>query len=239
MPTMTNFTTGGDHPCRNPRCNRMARSNISYSCNTCRQKVRVHGDWNQTLIRKHELRAFIARAREAVERGNAPLVRSSLTQIAGLLKDHSRRVVEGYMRGTPTARWSLKAHSEVLKITEASDPMEPALVVAGMHLLRRDNPRRFASDSGFNGQIVRQVRSLHGIAMGRTTTLATGIDRGWFRPLPVRTTAEIARIVHEAYSRFAVHVLSSVENAEAKMRKVSADLDRAFSGVSQPAEGAA
>jgi len=239
MPTKTNITMGGAHPCRNPRCTRMARTSISHSCDNCRQKVRVHGDWNQTIVRKTELRPWLMRARKAVERGNASLIRSSLAQIAGFLRDHSQRVMDGYRRGTPMPRWSLQAHSEVLKITEASDPLEPALVVAGMHLLRRDFPRRFASDSGFHGQMVRQVRSLHGIAMGRTVTLATGKDRGWFRPLPVRTTAEIARLLNEAYSRFAVHVLASVENTEGKLRKVTEDLDRAFTGDVQPAEGAA
>lgn len=231
MPTKTHITTGGGNPCRNPRCTRMARTNISHTCNACRQKARVHGDWNQTMVRKPELRPFITMAQDAIQRGNAPLVRSSVKRIACLLQSHSQRIVESYRLGTPMPRWRVQAHSEVLKIIEASDPLEPALVVAGMHLLRRDNPRRFATDGGFNGQIVRQVRSLHGIALGRTTTLATGIDRGWFRPLPVRATAEIARLLHEAYSRFAVHVLNSVEHAEGTMRKASADLDLAFGGA--------
>src|SRR5688500_15219226 len=127
--------------------------------------------------------SFMGAARAAVNRGNAPLIRSSLTQIAALLRDHCQGYVDAYHRGTPSNRHMVPACSEILKVTKTAEPEEIALVIAGLHLMQRCDSRRFPSDAGFDGQLVRQVRSLHGIARGRTVTLATGKDRNWYRTL--------------------------------------------------------
>ncbi|KAB0266015.1 hypothetical protein [Microvirga brassicacearum] len=151
-----------------------------------------------------------------------------MRQITTLLRDHCQSYVDAYHRGIPSNRHKVAACSEILKITKTAEPEEVALMVAGMHLMREHDSRRFPSDAGFDGQLVRQVRSLHGIAMGRTVTLATGRDRAWFKTLSIQATQLIAAYLKDAYSTFAAHVITSERRREEKRNRVVADLARGF-----------
>lgn len=227
MPTTTHIRPGY-HPCQTSGCGGIARSNIAHHCETCRKRIRASGDARQRTIRKPELRLYVDRAKAAVERGDAPLIRSSLGQIRDHLRAHCQAIMASYLRGQPNNRHLITACVEVLKVCKSAEPEEIALTVAGLHLMRRQDPRSFASDAGFWGQMVRQVRSLHGIAMGRTVTLATGKDRGWYKTLSLQATAMIATMLLEAYARFAAHVLTSEEKEAERKRRPIADLDRGF-----------
>jgi hypothetical protein len=166
--------------------------------------------------------------------GEFSAMSSSATQIRDHLRDHCQNIVARYLRGHPANRHLITACSEILKVCKAAEPEEIALVVAGLHLMRRHDPRSFASDAGFWGQMVRQVRSLHGIAMGRTVTLATGKDRGWYKTLSLQATAMVAAMLLEAYSRFSAHVLASEEKEAERRSKPKEDLDRGFAATVFP-----
>jgi hypothetical protein len=234
MPTRTKITLG-THQCRNPGCTGRARSNIAYHCEKCRKRIRASGAANQRTIRKPELRPYIDSARAAVNRGNVPLIRSSLNQIATHLRDQCQRYLDAYHRGSPSNRHMVAACGEILKVTKTAEPEEIALVVAGLYLMEANDTRRFPSDAGFDGQMVRQVRSLHGIAMGRTITLATGKDRGWYRTLSIQATRMIAAYLKDAYGRFATHVLVSERRRMEERNRLAADLARGFEGEPEAA----
>jgi hypothetical protein len=122
----------------------------------------------------------------------------------------------------------IAACAEILKVCTTADPEEIALTIAGMHIMRHYDPRKFSSDAGFDAQVVRQVRSLHGIAMGRTVTLATGKERGWFKTLSIQTTQTIAALFREAYARFVAHIMTSEQREQDRRSKVAMDLARGF-----------
>jgi hypothetical protein len=164
-----------------------------------------------------------------VNRGNAPLIRSSLNQIAAHLRDHSQSYLDAYHRGSPSNRHMVAACSEILKVTKTAEPEEIALVIAGLHLMQRYDSRRFPSDAGFDGQVIRQARSLHGIAMGRTVTLATGRDRNWYRTLSIQATQLIAAYLKEAYAGFVGHVMTSERRRQEERSRLAMDLARGFS----------
>lgn len=234
MPTRTAIRPGW-HLCRTPGCQGVARSNIAVHCEKCRKRVRASGDARQVTVRKPELRPYIEVARAAVSRGSVPLIRSSLDQIAAHLRDHCQRYVDAYHRGTPSNRHMVAACSEILKVTKTAEPEEIALVVAGMYLMHDADYRRFPSDAGFDGQLVRQVRSLHGIAMGRTVTLATGKDRGWYKTLSLQATQLIATYLKEAYAGFVTHITRAERRLQEERSRIAADLARGFSEEPQEA----
>jgi hypothetical protein len=227
MPTRTTIRPG-HHKCRTPGCIEVARSNIAAHCEKCRKRVRASGDAQQITVRKPELRPYIDAARAAVNRGNAPLIRSSLEHIAAHLRDHSQRYLDAFHRGSPSNRHVVAACGEILKVTKTAEPEEIALVVAGLHLMQANDSRRFPSDAGFDGQLVRQVRSLHGIAMGRTVTLATGKDRGWYKTLSAQATQMIAAYLKEAYAGFVGHVMTSERRRHEERSRLAMDLARGF-----------
>jgi hypothetical protein len=234
MPTRTQIKLGW-HQCRTPGCSGVARSNIAAYCEKCRKRVRASGDAQQITLRKPELRPYIEAARAAVSRGNAPLIRSSLEQIATFLRNHCQRYLDAYHRGTPSNRHMVAACGEILKVTRTAEPEEIALTVAALYLMQERAPRRFPSDAGFDGQLVRQVRSLHGIAMGRTVTLATGKDRNWYRTLSIQTTQFIAAYLKEAYAEFVGHVMTSERRRREERTRLAMDLARGFDEEPQAA----
>jgi hypothetical protein len=227
MPTFTKITPG-THQCRNPGCTGRTRSNIAYYCEKCRKRIRASGAANQRTIRKPELRPYIDLARAAVQRGNASLIQSSLDRIKAALQAHCDGYVNTFHRGRACNRHMVTATSEVLKVCQAADAEEIALVVAGMYLMRHYQPRAFSDDAGFAGQLVRQVRTLHGLAMGTTITLATGKDRNWYKTLPLQATAFIANTIIESYARFVAHILTSQQQEDEKRKRIALDLARGF-----------
>jgi hypothetical protein len=97
-----------------------------------------------------------------------------------------------------------------------------------MHIMRHYDPRKFPSDAGFEAQVVRQVRSLHGIAMGRTVTLATGKERGWYKTLPIQTTQAIASLLRDSYAKFVAHIMASEQREQDRKNRIALDLTRGF-----------
>jgi hypothetical protein len=163
-----------------------------------------------------------------VQRGNASLIRFSLGQIKEALQAHCQGYVDAFHRGRACNRHMITASSEVLKVCQVADAEEIALVVAGMYLMRHYEPRAFSDDAGFAGQLVRQVRTLHGLAAGTTITLATGKDRNWYKTLPLQATAFIAHMIIESYARFVAHIRASQREEEDKRSRIAMDLARGF-----------
>jgi hypothetical protein len=159
------------------------------------------------------------------------LITSGLATINKALQEHSQEHIDRWHRGAAMNRYAVKAYSELLKVTRNVDATQSGITIAGVYLLREYDPRRFPSDAGFDGQLVRQYRLQNGLAVGRTFDAKRNRDTGWFRPLPKQTTQLIATILRDAYAQWVAHIVSVERRAHEARNKAAMDLAKGFAGV--------
>ena len=109
-----------------------------------------------------------------------------------------------------------------------ADPVECALTVAGVFLLRAHKPYLFASDRGLTFQLVRQFRAQCALAYGSYFDPRVGRAKKTYKDLPARVVERIGSLLTDAYARFVGHV-QRVEQAGFEHKEgVNRSLDSGF-----------
>lgn len=214
--------------CGIPGCMHPARSSVSPYCSTHHSRARVHGDPSQTLVTRREISPHEDRVRKVIATGNQAVIVASLKEIARVLKDHAEAELNQYRRGVARDRNLITACDQIVKVSKSVDPVETATTIGALFLLQDYDRRRFVSDEGMLGQVVRQFRLPAGIARGVTYNRQTGKDVGWFRPLTKKATAYMARMIIDAYTPWIVRL----RMVEGKLRddegRIARQLAQAF-----------
>lgn len=224
----------GAGQCSIPGCTNHRRSSVAPYCNTHHSQARRHGDPRQTLVTRQELAPHEDRVRQVIASGNQSLITSSLITITKRLNEYVEGELAQFHRGTPKVRDEVIAYDQIAKVTKTVDPVETATTLAALFLLQGHSPRRFASDLGMLGQIVRQFRLPSGIARGVTYDRHTDRDVGWFRPLPKNATAIMARLIVDAYKPWVAHLKAAEGRLRDQEQKVAKDLAKAFGTDPEP-----
>lgn len=227
MPNTTPIRRGFGQ-CSVPGCTNTRRSSVAPYCTTHHSQARRHGDPRQTLVTRQELQPFEDRVRKVMATGKSYLIETSLIEITRRLNEAAEAELAQFHRGVPKVRDEVIAYDQIAKVTKSVDPVETATTIAALFLLQDHSPRRFPSDAGMLGQLVRQFRLPAGIARGVSYDRHTNKDVGWFRPLPKKATTIMGHLVVAAYTPWIVHIKKAEERLRNHEHKIARDLARAF-----------
>ncbi|SEH52357.1 phage antirepressor N-terminal domain-containing protein [Magnetospirillum fulvum] len=179
--------------CSVPGCTASARNDHSHLCEAHRQRQRRHGH---------------VRQRGIIDKDTTGQLAVALHQLHALLGDRARQSVADARSGRPGSKWERIAGQEVAKVVEVTDALDCAALVAGLFLLRDEEPGQFVSEDGFRFQLARLFRAQTDLAFGSYWDQEAGKVKTVYRDLAPRTTAALARWVVDAYARLVGHVVA-------------------------------
>jgi hypothetical protein len=164
-------------------------------CNTHSARDRRHGDPLQEGIRSVDLRPYRDIVRRRIQRNPGS---AAWQTVETIWLDTVRRCqanLREYHSGRAVSRWQRLAWEEIIKLAQAVEPLEIFETTAAMYVMQAFQPRRFRSDRAFWFQLVRRVRALAEINVGKSVDPWTGRVKRVYRELPPRVTEEMARII--------------------------------------------
>jgi hypothetical protein len=200
-------------------------------CENHRQRSRRHGAPTQARITKKDVRPYVRRARQIIERDTSGRIEAALREIHTILKDHTGSVVMDAERGRWVSKWEARSARETLNVLSDTDPVECGLTVGAMFLLRLHDPRLFKTDRGFVFQLVRQFRALTDLSYGSFYNYRTGKTKKTYRDLPAQAVHRMGRLVIEAYARFGGHLLQAERSECERRHAVRSGLDEGFAAI--------
>lgn len=209
-------------------CVRPRRSSVSPLCPACYRRQRAHGDARQDLITRKELAPLEARVRKILADGDGIAIERTLTKINGLLAEHAQSSIDGFHAGRAITKPYLQACHQITKVTATVDPIQTAVTIAALYLLQKRNPHRVVSDRALMGALVRQYRFPSGLAMGTAHNRKTDKIVGSFKPLPMKTTVALGKMVADAYANFVAFCLSADKGFEQSEAKAARRLREAY-----------
>lgn len=160
--------------------------------------------------------------------GRADLIESSLAEIRRRLLAYAESELSRFHRGIPCNRHLITACDQIAKVCKEVPPLTTAITLAAIFLLQDLSPRRFPSDAGFTGQVVRQFRLPAGVARGWSFNEKTQKNTGWFKPLTKEATAIIGRTVVAAFTPWLVHIRQADQRLREEETKIERSLALAF-----------
>lgn len=205
------------HQCRIAGCAQPASSAYSKFCNSHRSRVRRQGDPLQRGIRKADLRPYDRLVRERIAANTeSPVWGKFEVRWAALVRDAKSRVA-AYEGGAARPRQTIQAAREVIRIADAAQPREVVIAVAAMTLMHSLAPIYFASDNGFDAQLVKRVR---GLTRNNSTAYrdGTGRVRRVYHELPPRAAAVLAGWLRQTLGILGMH-LARLEREEAQSKR--------------------
>lgn len=189
---MLSQTTTMNHYCILPDCGRptTGRSN---KCNAHKLTLRRHGHPEQVAIKATEYgpyRDTIQRLWHAEEL--APFWAVVKARWGRCLQS-AEAAIGDYSRGVALSRHAVRAAEELVKLNRNVPLEKLACLALALYMLEVDQPRRFKSDDAFRFQLVRKVRGLDELAVGKTWNHKRRKMRRVYRDLPPR----VVRLLHE------------------------------------------
>jgi hypothetical protein len=201
---------------------------VSPLCTAHHSRARVHGDPRQTLITRQELKPFEDRVRKVMATRNQALIVSTLTEINDRIRRYAEAEIAQFHRGTASNRHLITACDQLQKVSTNVDPVRIAVTLAALFLLRDYQPRRFVSDEGMVGAIVRQYRLPSGIARGMTYDRKRNKDIGWFKSLPKEVTRYMGKVIVEMYGPWIAHLVQAEKRLLDDEQRIARDMALAF-----------
>jgi hypothetical protein len=95
-----------------------------------------------------------------IERDKSGKILAGIEKVVGIIRDYADGTVSDFSHGRPANKHRVQAAKEVLKVFRDFSPVQCASVVAEMYIYMDENPRSFASDTGFTFELVRRFRSI-------------------------------------------------------------------------------
>lgn len=147
------------------------QTKFSRLCEYHRNVARVHGDPRQRGITKGELVPYLKVIREYVTKRSGPRTEVVLQRDFERVVRDAEEFVGAARRGQPHSSHHRKAAEIVIDISKEHHVADVAMTLMALGYFYADQPRRWASDGGFQFQAVRMFRKL---ARGQT-------DYAWTR----------------------------------------------------------
>lgn len=191
------------HTCVVPHCYQPQRGR-SNKCNAHRLALRRHGHPLQTSIKVPELEPY----REVVRRLWAANPDASVWQVMrarwGRYCDHARSLADQRSRGAPFNRHELTAADALLALDAGVEWQRLACTALGVYLYAADRPHRFADDQGIRFQLVRKVRALDDLAVGKTWNHKTKSMHRVYRCMAPRAVRFLADYLQAVFAEAAL-----------------------------------
>jgi hypothetical protein len=178
-------------------CTKTAKRYGRY-CNTHDTRDRRHGHPRQETVRTKDLRPYRDIVRRRIQRNADAAAWQTLETIWRQTVRHCQARLREYLGGKPAIRWERLAWEEIIKLAQAAEPREVIETTAAMVVMQSFDPWRFRSDRAFWFQLVRRVRALAEINIGKSVDPGTGKVKRVYRDLPPRACEALAKIILES-----------------------------------------
>ncbi|ESX29463.1 MULTISPECIES: hypothetical protein [unclassified Mesorhizobium] len=150
--------------CRVDGCYR-APTKFSHLCEYHRNVDRVHGDPRQRGVTKTELKPYQKAIRDYLARRSGPRAEAVIMGDWDRVTRRAEEFLEAGNRGRPQNVHERRAAQMIVSVGKDYHAMEIAILCMALGYFYADQPRRWASDRGFQYQAARMLRRL---AQGET-----------------------------------------------------------------------
>jgi hypothetical protein len=215
--------------CRAPGCDSPTTSRYSVHCSRHQSRLRRQGDVAQEAISKADLKGYLKRVRQRIEKNpDSPAWRQLESRWLAVV-EHAKGVGAAFRAGKAGAQYVRKAADEVLKVAETATPRDVIETVLAMSMMEELDRRRFRSDSGFRFQLVRLVRALADVSAGRRYDHQSGKVRRVYRELTPRAVATIGQWLADMIGGAGIHLaqleVRDIEEAKQKQQALWSALE--------------
>lgn len=188
-----------NHSCIVPDCYQ-PRAGRSTKCNAHRLALRRHGHPLQTSVKVPEFEPYRA-AVGVLWKANAD---ASLWQVMrarwGRCIDHAQGQMAQRSLGVPYNRHEARAAEAMLALNANVEFQVLACTALALYLYAHARPHRFADDQGFRFQLVRKVRGLDDLAVGKTWNHLTKSVHRVYRDMAPRAVRFLAGYLEAVFA---------------------------------------
>lgn len=131
---------------------------FSNLCEYHRNVFRIHGDPKQNGITKAELKPYIKVVEEYLAKRSGPRAEAVIRKDWNRVVKEADEFLATALRGSPHSPHARRAAQIVSDIAKDHHAMEVAVLGMALGFFYEDQPRRWASDQGFQFQAVRMLR---------------------------------------------------------------------------------
>lgn len=189
--------------CVVPNCYQPQRGR-SNKCNAHRLALRRHGHELQTSIKVPELEPYRAAVRGLWKANPDASLWEVMRARWGRFCDHARSLTDQRSQGVPFNRHELTAADALLALDAGVEWQKLACTALGLYLYAADRPHRFADDEGVRFQLVRKVRGLDDLAVGRTWNPKTKTMHKVYRCMAPRAVRVLAGYLQAVFAEAAL-----------------------------------
>jgi hypothetical protein len=179
--------------CRAPGCDSPTTSRYSVYCSRHQSRLRRQGDVAQEAISKAELKGYLKRVRQRIEKNPDNPAWGQLEARWLAVVEHAKGILSDFQAGKAGASYARRAATEVLKAAEAAQPRDVIEVLLAMYVMEELEQRRFRSDPGFRFQLVRRVRALADVNAGTRYDYKSNKVRRVYREMSPRAVATMGQ----------------------------------------------
>ncbi|MDW9821543.1 hypothetical protein [Sinorhizobium meliloti] len=205
--------------CRVDGCYR-APTKFSAMCEYHRNVARVHGDPSQKGITKADLKPYLKVIRDYTSKRSGPRAEAVVQRDWERLVRDAERFLEAIGRGKPHNKHQRKAAEIVVDASGEHHAMDVAVTLMALGYFYADQPRRWASDKGFQFQAVRMFRKLAKSEANYTWTSGGRMIRSSAKRCPQEVTRALwASIEATHFIGYGIQIRQQVEKERAMKQK--------------------
>lgn len=187
----------------------------SHLCTRHRKATTRHGHPLQAPVRVSDLKPYLRTLRGCRSRNPDSPLWEGLRQRWRLLVGAAAERLQSFHRGVPDNRYVVSAARELQKLAGAVAEDTVIDTLLAMFFLYVAQPHRFKSDRAFDHQLVRRVRALADLNVGRYWSQRSRRVKLVYRDLPPKTAGVLAQLLRETFGvvgiRLAEHELGREE----------------------------
>lgn len=192
----------------------------------------MHGDAQQEAIKKYDLKPLIDAARRIVDRDSSGKLKDVLARFHAGLQDYALGVKSDLASGQRVPKWTARGAEQVAKVMIETDPVSCACVVASVFMLREQQPYRFASQRGFEFELVRAFRKQIDTSWGKYWNDKKSISKSVYKELTPRCVEAIATLLTYTYVPVATKIITLYQKERVQPIKDKQTLDEVFVALS-------
>lgn len=214
-------------PCRVPGCTSNAHGHGKF-CNGHNSSYRRHGAANQKGISTVELRPYFKLVDQRIAKNHESPLWAALDGRWLDLTVHAREIAE---RSQAQPRWQRDAARAVVKLAESVEARDIVRTVLAMYVMEGSEGRRFVDDRAFQFQLVRRVRLLAEVNVGRYHNHATGKTKRVYRDLAPRIVICLAKWLVEFFGSAGVWIAKLEKDQNEAEQREREDVKAALAGL--------
>lgn len=214
-------------PCRVSGCTANAHGHGKF-CNGHTSSYRRHGAPNQKGISTVELRPYLKMVDQRIAKNHESPLWAALDGRWQDLTVAAREIVE---RSQAMVRWQREAARAVVKLAEDAEPRDIVRTVLAMYVMEGSERRRFVDDRAFQFQLVRRVRLLSEVNVGKHHNHATGKTKRVYRDLAPRIVVCLAKWLVEFFGSAGVWMAKLEKDQNEAQQREREDFKTALAGL--------